>query len=237
MAGQHQHMAGAVGIALLVHVAGYAYWATLPPPASTVGTGSVRFALAGDIRPPETDAAPVTESVAEIPPAIEPAPAQPVEPEVVQVETPPPLPELPVRRRENSAPASSASTKPAPASASPATALVDQVPGSVTGKTGPGAAEIENAYKAIVSDWIARHKRYPRAAARRGLEGRGEVTFIVTRAGNITQLEISGSTGFAVLDRELKAMLERASPLPSFPASIPQAQLEIKLPVRFDHQS
>ncbi len=238
MTKQDRQMGWAIGLALLIHAGAFVYWTNLPDPPVTAGAGALRLALAGDVYTRETQIAPLVTSEAEVPPTPErePEPEPVVEPEPVRL----PAPELPTRaapRPPVAKPTAAVSPSPATRAQEATDARAEQGEGQAAADVGLGNADVEADYVAIVSAWLNRHKRYPRAAARRGLEGRGEVRFVVTRSGAVTRFEISGSTGFAILDRELKAMLERAAPLPSFPNSMPQAQLEIIVPVNFDHQS
>lgn len=246
MADQNRHMAWALGMALLLHAVAYVSWTSLPAAQPNAGAGALRFALAGDVSPREPQNVAAVTSEAEVPPSVdevvEPEPL--VKPEPVVAPKPvQPAKELPTRRAETPTvaapkPAAAPATAPtASASSQPVVANNSNGAGQAAAELGVGDANVRADYVATVSAWLNRHKRYPRAAARRGLEGRGEVKFIVTRSGDVSRFEISGSTGFAILDRELKAMLERAAPLPSFPTSMPQAQLEIILPVDFDYQS
>ena len=44
------------------------------------------------------------------------------------------------------------------------------------------------------------------------------------------------SSGHRQLDNEVMSMIERAQPLPPFPASMPQAKLDLTVPIRFSLQ-
>ncbi|CAJ1411846.1 unnamed protein product [Effrenium voratum] len=89
-------------------------------------------------------------------------------------------------------------------------------------------------YLATLASWLARHKRYPRAARRRNLEGVATLSFTVNAAGNVLRYEVVKSSGYDVLDREVVNMLQRAEPLPSLPQDLGSATLDITIPIRFE---
>lgn len=222
----------AVGAALLVHVLALGAWYWMPASEPQAGAGGVRVALAPAVAP--------VDDRAETQPQAEPEPALPVEepvpvpPEEPEIETPPeeiPQPAPPVERQEQRAAAApSAPTAPS----NTVSEQLSRATGSASALIGAGDAEAEASYLAELTDWLARHKRYPRAARRRNLQGVAELSFTVTRSGDVTAYEITGSSGYAILDREVTAMLERAQPLPVFPAGLRRASLEIVIPVRFE---
>jgi periplasmic protein TonB len=80
---------------------------------------------------------------------------------------------------------------------------------------------------------LQRNKRYPSAAQSRNEEGVVLLSFSLDRTGHVLARHIARSSGFADLDEEVMAMLLRAEPLPAFPASMPQARLDLTVPIRF----
>lgn len=156
------------------------------------------------------------------------------EPVVEREPVPIPEPEQPARRTAEPAPAPQpvAQTQ---TTRSPPSAGTAGTSGTVSaaGESGVGDADAQADYIAQVASWLARHKRYPRQAERRRQEGVVHLAFTVTRDGHVTQAHIVEGSGFALLDREVEAMIERAQPLPSFPPSLKQSQMNIVVPVRF----
>ncbi|UVE17719.1 energy transducer TonB [Pseudomonas sp. LS44] len=67
---------------------------------------------------------------------------------------------------------------------------------------------------------LARYKRYPDDARRRGFEGTTRVRFSVDGNGNVLAVELAGTSGSASLDRATLAMIRRAQPLPKPPAEL-----------------
>jgi periplasmic protein TonB len=79
-----------------------------------------------------------------------------------------------------------------------------------------------NQYDALVLGHLQRFKHYPAAA--RGAAGRVEVKFEVNRAGELTNVAVTKSSGNGVLDQEMLAIIHKASPFPPFPAAKPGTQ-------------
>ena len=73
-------------------------------------------------------------------------------------------------------------------------------------------------------------------AQARGDEGVVQLSFTVDRTGHVHNRDIVRSSGHRELDNEVISMIERAQPLPPFPATMPQAKLELTVPIRFSLQ-
>ncbi|MEA3639391.1 MAG: TonB family protein [Lamprobacter sp.] len=101
------------------------------------------------------------------------------------------------------------------------------------GSDGNGGQTSINNYYGRLATWLARHKRYPTQARRLRQEGTVKVTFTITRSGRVVSQRIVQSSGYELLDKEVQAMLERASPLPRIPSSLDRSSLTITLPVAF----
>jgi protein TonB len=80
---------------------------------------------------------------------------------------------------------------------------------------------------------LERAKRYPRDAQLRREEGTVYLRFRMDRSGRVLSAGVDRSSGFPDLDAEVLDMINRAQPLPAIPATIPQNQLELSVPVRF----
>lgn len=185
-------------------------------------------AMAEDQLTPPTELTPLTP-----PPDLAPAPVPPtVVPEVVlppperQVEKPPPVeaerkaekPTPPAPKKQQQAAKSDAA---APA---PKAAARDSGSGSA-GQVAPAA------WQSKLSAHLNRKKRYPRAAQSRREEGVVHVRFTIDDAGNILASKLVKSSGFADLDGEVVALMQRASPVPAPP---PGAAGTFTVPIRFN---
>ena len=67
---------------------------------------------------------------------------------------------------------------------------------------------------------LARYKRYPEHARRRGIEGTSQVRFRLDGHGRVLSVALARSSGNAALDRATLAMIRRASPVPKPPAEL-----------------
>jgi periplasmic protein TonB len=107
---------------------------------------------------------------------------------------------------------------------------------AVPARTKGGGPRVERSWETAMTRHLQQYKRYPAAAQSRGEEGVVELSFTVDRAGHVLSREIVRSSGHRELDNEVMSMIERAQPLPPFPASMPQAKLDLTLPIRFSLQ-
>ena len=88
-----------------------------------------------------------------------------------------------------------------------------------------------NAYDARVAGHLRRFIRYPADA--HGATGIVVVRFELNRAGEVVTSEVKKSSGSRILDHAALAILQRASPFPSFPAAKPETQDSYITPVQF----
>lgn len=85
-----------------------------------------------------------------------------------------------------------------------------------------------------ILDAVNQEQRYPRMAARRGLEGTATVRIFVYRDGTLARTpDIVASTNHDLLDREALRMVESAAPFEAFPGSAEDEEQEFVIPVRF----
>jgi protein TonB len=101
-------------------------------------------------------------------------------------------------------------------------------------------AQVKRAGAAIAPAWrdkliahLQRFKRYPSAAESRGEQGVVVLSFSMDRGGHVLARRISHSSGYSQLDEEVMSMIERAQPLPPFPATMVQSRLDLTVPIRF----
>jgi protein TonB len=88
-------------------------------------------------------------------------------------------------------------------------------------------------YKGLVSAHLRRYQQYPAAARSSGATGSGMVTFSISASGGVTSVSLAKSTGAAVLDQEILAMVRRAAP---FPAPPDGQSKSVTAPVTFNSQ-
>jgi TonB family protein len=78
---------------------------------------------------------------------------------------------------------------------------------------------------------LDRFKRYPAQA--HGAEGVASLTFTIDRKGNVLNSQIATTSGSAVLDAEVLALVKRAAPFPPPPAVVVDADLSFVVPIHF----
>jgi TonB family protein len=83
----------------------------------------------------------------------------------------------------------------------------------------PDAAgtEVGADYRKQVAAWLARHKRYPERARRRGVTGDAVVSLSLDRSGAVISSNLIRSTQSELLDGEVSQMIARANPFPAPP--------------------
>jgi protein TonB len=64
-------------------------------------------------------------------------------------------------------------------------------------------------------------------------QGTVRVSFTIDRNGRVLSHRIVASSGHTALDREVSAMLRRASPFPRIPSGFGQSRLSVTVPIRF----
>lgn len=196
------------------------------------------------------DAAPAEQIVSEVAlvethavSAPDPVEAEPVEAEPLAEEMPPlpqPRPERPRPREvaraapETERKARDDRPRPAPQSASrgPSVPLGQRAggKGDKSDLVGRGA---RSSYSGRVLAHLERTKRYPRAAEMRRLSGVVTVSFTLNGDGSVTGSRIARSSGHAVLDEEVAAMLQRAVPFPRIPDELGRSSMSFTVPIQF----
>jgi periplasmic protein TonB len=208
-------------IVLGVHAGAVAYYLTVHQPEEIGGDADVvTVELAPIDSTPNalaSDAAPAPETMIEAKPVPEPQKEKPRE-------------ELKVEQPPDETPA----LIPEPAAKPPEKAEEARPPAPITAQqVRGGAPRIEASWQTSLVRQLQRYKRYPGEAQARNEEGVVLLSFSLDRNGHVLEHRIAKSSGFADLDSEVMAMIMRAEPLPPFPASMPQARLDLTVPIRF----
>jgi protein TonB len=215
----------AAAIVVAVHAAvigGYVFWTHLHPadlgdnaPVVTVELAPID-STADD---PQTDVAPAPEDMVEqkATPTEEEKP--PEQPKVEQ--PPPPTPDTmaDVPPPEEKPPEKVEEPKP--------------VAPRTTARAKGGAPAADPRWETGLVRHLQAYKRYPSDAQSRNEEGIVLLGFSVDRNGRVLERHIVRSSGYPDLDAEVMSMIERAQPLPAFPASMTQASLDLTVPIRF----
>jgi periplasmic protein TonB len=96
-----------------------------------------------------------------------------------------------------------------------------------------GAPAIAPLWQSSLMRQLQRFKRYPAGAQARNEQGIVVLSFSLDRSGHVLAHSIARSSGYTDLDNEVMAMIMRAEPLPAFPASMTQPQIDLTVPIRF----
>ena len=169
-------------------------------------------------------------------PPREPAPAP-----TAQTQSPPQMtPDAPRPTAQTaaapSAPASAPASAPSPPAASATAQRASTPPQRAGTREGldidaPGGASMD--YASRLRAWLEAHKTYPKRARMRREEGVVHVHFAVDRDGRLLRGDVVSSSGFASLDAEAMAMLDRSNPFPGAPHSVRGERIEVSTPVEF----
>lgn len=129
----------------------------------------------------------------------------------------PPLPKAPLPKPEN---------KPQPPKELPVAKPVEATPAATPAAAAkpteaapslPSNSDAAQSWQADMMRHLAKFKRYPEDARRRGLEGTATLKFVVDANGNVLSFALANSSGNAALDRATLDMIRRAQPLPTPP--------------------
>jgi protein TonB len=102
-----------------------------------------------------------------------------------------------------------------------------------TKRVDAASPHIDPSWQSLLFKQLQRFKNYPSGARARNEQGVVMLSFTVGRDGHVLARQIVTSSGHPDLDAEVLTMIERAQPLPAFPASMAQAQQDFTVPIRF----
>lgn len=88
-------------------------------------------------------------------------------------------------------------------------------------------------YASRLRAWLEAHKTYPKRARMRREQGTVHVHFAVDRQGRLLGGDVVRSSGYASLDAEAMAMLDRSNPFPGAPHGVRGERIEVSTPVEF----
>lgn len=86
-------------------------------------------------------------------------------------------------------------------------------------------------YQDMVKQRIEEARRYPSWAKRQKIEGKVYVRFIILQDGTVREIEVSGSSGYRMLDEESVATIKRAGVFPPIPEKMGLTQLQMELAI------
>jgi protein TonB len=165
-------------------------------------------------------------AAAEAPVAAKPAKAaSTVPPAQAALAVPDALPEMPAQTSPSPSGVERAPREPQEVTSKPIAAERRALRPSRTssaGGIGRGGSMADVRYHGLVAAHLARHKRFPAHARRRGERGSAGIDFQIDGRGRVTAVRIVRSSGHDILDQAAEAMVWRASPFPAPPDGRPQ---------------
>ena len=212
---------GAAAIVLGVHIAAIAFYLVSHHPDQVAGDDS---AVTIELAPIENTPDAVERDVTPAPETMIESKALPKPPD-----TPPPEEKV-----EQAPPEETPTIVPEQAKEQPEKVEEPKPPAPVTAQRAKSAAQpIAASWENSVVKHLQRYKRYPSEALSHSEEGIVLLSFSIDRSGHVLDRHIARSSGHPDLDEEVLDMIKRAEPLPAFPASMSQPQLDLTVPIRF----
>jgi periplasmic protein TonB len=95
------------------------------------------------------------------------------------------------------------------------------------------APRIDPSWESLLLKRLQEFKSYPPRARSKNEQGVVLLAFSIDRNGHVVSRRIARGSGYADLDDEVLALVERAQPLPAFPPSMTAARLDLTVPIRF----
>lgn len=186
-------------------------------------------------------------------PRVAPTPVKPVIPEPLEqrkprpvsrrepVVEPPPQPRTATRTTDRQAPRRVAAAVPQAVAPVPTrVAALSQprqpTPAALLQAQAEEEQDAIQSYLSFVFQSLESHKRYPRIAERRGLDGKAVLRFTVRRDGEVIDpqiVEVDGHSSFG--DAALRA-LTRVGQLPQFPEEIRRREILVEVPITYQLQ-
>ena len=102
-----------------------------------------------------------------------------------------------------------------------------------TVRTEASAPRVDPSWQSLLLKHLQQFKNYPSGARGRNEQGVVMLTFTMDRSGHVLSRRIVKGSGFADLDAEVLALVERAQPMPAFPPSMTEDKLDLTVPIRF----
>jgi TonB family protein len=99
--------------------------------------------------------------------------------------------------------------------------------------TGRGFGKAKATYTQLVLARLEQKKRYPRSAKRMHAQGVATLELVLRENGKLLSSRLVGSSGFNVLDSEVKSLAVRAAPYPKMPRTIEKESITLHVPVEF----
>ena len=94
--------------------------------------------------------------------------------------------------------------------------------------------QVVNNYSNLLRAHIAKHKKYPRIAQRRKMQGEVVIAIQIGGDGSLISKNIQKSSGHKVLDKEGMNMMEKSKPFPVPPDTLKNSVTNVVVPIAFN---
>jgi len=94
--------------------------------------------------------------------------------------------------------------------------------------------QVVNNYSNLLRAHIAKHKKYPRIAQRRKMQGEVVIAIQIGGDGSLISKNIQKSSGHSVLDKEGMNMMEKSKPFPVPPDTLKNSVTNVVVPIAFN---
>ena len=94
--------------------------------------------------------------------------------------------------------------------------------------------QIVSNYSNLLRAHIAKHKKYPRIAQRRKMQGEVVIEIQIRGDGSLISKNIQKSSGHKVLDKEGMSMMEKSKPFPVPPQALKDSVTTVVVPIAFN---
>ena len=94
--------------------------------------------------------------------------------------------------------------------------------------------QVVNNYSNLLRAHIAKHKKYPRIAQRRKMQGEVVIAIQIRGDGSLVSKKIQKSSGHSVLDKEGMNMMEKSKPFPGPPDTLKNSVTNVVVPIAFN---
>ncbi|MFC1456513.1 MULTISPECIES: energy transducer TonB family protein [Microvirga] len=203
----------------------------LPPDAAeVVPSQDLVEAVPADAAPVEAPAADEPDVVAAVPPPEETVVAKAVEEKPAPKRVRPPAP----KKVERKPPPRRDVAEQRPVPSTPRQGQASSSRENTGGAAASADPNVLNRYVAQLAAALRSRLRYPETARAQGLEGVATIRFTMQRSGQIVSASLVRSTGNPSLDQAALAAASPGTSLPAAPETMPQQQLTVSVPLRFN---
>ncbi|MCV6613426.1 MAG: TonB family protein [Cellvibrionaceae bacterium] len=88
-------------------------------------------------------------------------------------------------------------------------------------------------YHSKLVKWVYRHVKYPKRAIARNQQGSVRLELIIDRSGQVRALDITSPSNYPILNKAAKSAINKATPFPPMPATMPEQEFNFTLPIVF----